>query len=124
MAKPSSRKATKAEWKGYHKINLTNEQTKEFESDYLPKEIALSELDLLANNGYKFSLSWDSYNSGISASLYCQDKKMDWAGYTLTAWADCAETATKLLLYKHYIVALGQWEIVPHEREGSSTKFG
>jgi len=124
MAKAQQKKVAKADWKGYHKINLTNEQTKEFEDDYLPKEITLSEFDILINNGYKFSLNWDSYNSGVSASLYAADKKMDWAGYTLTAWAGDAETATKLLLYKHYIVALGQWEIVKPEREGSSSKFG
>lgn len=124
MAKTKSTKVSSAEWKGYHKINLTREQTEEFERDYLPKEVSLTEFDILVNAGYKFSLNWDDYNTGVSASLYCREKKMEWAGYTLSAWAGDAETATKLLLFKHYVVAKQTWEIVKFEREGSSTKFG
>lgn len=124
MATQKRTKPKSAEFQGYVKINLTTEQVKEFERDYLPKEVALSELDLLANNGYKISFSWDDYNSGISASLYAKDKKMELAGWTLSAWAADVETALKLLLYKHYILALGQWEVPKEVRAGSSVKFG
>jgi hypothetical protein len=119
-----NKRAAKAEWKGYHKINLTVEQSALFETEYLPTPLLWSDIDILVNNGYKFSLSWDSYNSGVSASLYAQDKKMEWAGYTLSAWSGDAETATKLLLFKHYVVCEEQWEIVPYTREGASVKWG
>lgn len=124
MAAKKSKKVKAAEFQGYHKINLTREQTEEFERDYLPKEVLWTELDLLANQGYKISFNWDDYNTGISASMYARDAKMEWAGYTLSAWAGDAETALKLLLFKHHNVAQGHWEIVKFEREGSSAKFG
>lgn len=124
MATKKVTKTKKAEWKGYHKINLTDEQTEVFERDYLPLEVKWVEIDTLSNSGYKVSFSFDDYNTGISASMYCHQQKMEWAGYTLSAWAGDAETALKLLLFKHYVVAQEQWEIVKHEREGSSAKFG
>lgn len=124
MAKPKTTKVKKAEWKGYHKINLTREQTEVFESEHANLPINAAEVDILVNNGYKLSYSWDDYNSGVSASLYAQNAKMDWAGYTLSAWAGDIQTAHNLLLFKHFVVAGERWEIVKHEREGSSTRFG
>jgi len=123
-AKSSTKKAAKADWKGYHKINLTDAQNSLFSSEYLSHVLQWSDIDILVNNGYKFSLQWDTYNQGVTASLYCQDRKMEWAGFTLTAWSGDAETATKLLLFKHYVVSAEQWSIVPYEREGSSVKWG
>lgn len=122
--KNKSTKVTKAEWKGYHKVNLTTEQNALFEAQYLSMPLLWSDIDILVNNGYKFSLGWDDYNQGVSASLYAQNKKMEWAGYTLSAWSGDAETATKLLLFKHYVVSEEQWEIVPHTREGADVKWG
>lgn len=124
MAKTSKKQVKKAEWKGYHKINLTKEQDELFTSQYANRAIPFTDFDILVNNGYKLAISFDTYNVGVSASLYAQDQKMEWAGYTLTAWAGDAETALKLLLFKHYVVAREQWEIVPHEREGSNVKWG
>lgn len=119
-----SSKVTKAEWKGYHKVNLTDAQTEQFEAEYEAHQVQVDDLGILINNGYKFSLSWDAYNQGISASLYAADKKMEWAGYTLTAWAGDPNTAINLLMFKHYVVCEEQWEIVKAEREGSSSRFG
>lgn len=124
MAKAQTKQVKKAEWKGYHKINLTKEQDALFTAEYANRAIPFSDFDILVNNGYKLSISFDSYNHGVSAALYAQDKKMEWAGYTLTAWAGDAETALKLLLFKHYVVARELWEVVPHEREGSNVKWG
>lgn len=124
MAAKKTTKVKKAEWKGYHKINLTREQNEDFEANHSQTEVTFSELDILINNGYKISLNWDDYNTGVSASLYASNQKMEWAGYTLSAWAGDAQTAVALLLYKHYVVAQEQWEIVKAEREGSDSKWG
>lgn len=122
--KQQTTKVKKAEWHGYHRINLTREQTEVFERDYLNEPVSFDEIGILVNEGYKISFSWDDYNSGVSASMYAQNAKMEWAGYTLSAWAGDPDTAIKLLLFKHYVVAQKQWEIVKPEREGSSAKFG
>lgn len=124
MAKAQTKRAKVAEFKGYHKINLTREQNEVFESEYASLSARFDDIDILINNGYKLSFSWDDYNSGVSAALYAKDQKMDWAGYTLTAWAGDAQTALNLLLFKHFIVAQQKWEIVKAEREGSDTKWG
>lgn len=124
MAKATRKQVKKAEWKGYHKINLTREQAEVFESEHALLPLNTAEIDILVNNGYKLSYSWDSYNSGVSATLYCNDAKMEWAGYSLSAWAGDILTAHNLLMFKHFVVAEERWEIVPHEREGSSVKFG
>lgn len=124
MAAKKSTKVKPAEFQGYHKINLTQEQNDVFEREYANLSPRMEDIDILVNNGYKLSFSWDDYNSGVSASLYAKNQKMEWAGYTLSAWAGDAQTALNLLLFKHFVVAKEQWEIVKKEREGSSSKWG
>lgn len=122
--KKQNKPVKRAEWKGYHKVNLTREDDALFGSAYVTKDVPWSDIDILINQGYKFSIAWDDYNQGVTASLYAQSQKMEWAGYTLTAWAGDVETATKLLLFKHYVVCREQWEIAKPEREGSNVKWG
>ncbi len=124
MAKAKNTKVKSAEFMGYHKINLDDKQNALFDEQYASAVPPLSDIDILINNGYKLSFSWDDYNSGVSASLYAKNQKMEWAGYTLSAWAGDAQTALNLLLFKHFIVAKERWEIVKPEREGSSVKWG
>lgn len=124
MAKPQKRQVKKAEWKGYHKVNLSKEQESAFEIWSSQQNILLSDIDILCNAGYKMSLSWDDYHSGISASLYCTQAKMDWAGYTLSAWASDVDTAIKLLFYKHYTICCEVWDVAEERTERSHSKFG
>lgn len=119
-----SKPAKKAEWKGYHKVNLSKEQEAHFEVWATTQEVQITDLDVLCNAGYKFSLSWDDYHQGVSAGLYCTQAKMDWAGYTLSAWAAEANTAIKLLFYKHYILCEEVWDIAEERTERQHSKFG
>lgn len=113
MAKPQKKSVKKAEWKGYHKVNLSVEDGVTFDAWRVTQHVQFSDLDILANNSYKISLSWDAYHEGVSASLYCTDAKMEWAGYTLSAWAADVESALLLLFYKHYIMCEERWEVAP-----------
>ena len=124
MAKAQKSKVKRAEWKGYCKVNLTREQNEVFENEHAALQINPAELDILVNDGYKISFSWDDYNSGVSASLYATNAKMEWAGYSLSAWAGDVQTALNLLLFKHFVVAEQRWEIVKDERAGSDVKWG
>lgn len=124
MAKSQKKQVKKADWKGYHKVNLDKADEVLFETWATTNTPTLTDLDILANNGYKFSVSWDSYHEGVSASLYCNDAKMDWAGYTLTAWAGDTETATKLLFFKHYVLCQEHWEIAPDKVDKGLSKYG
>jgi len=110
MAKPQKKVAKRAEWKGYLRVNLTEEQDAHFDAWKVSQNVQLSDLDILLNNGFRFSLSWDTFHSGVSASLMATDVRLSWAGYTLTAWDTNVEDAILLLFYKHYVVCEEDWE--------------
>jgi len=122
--KGKSGKVKKAEWKGYHKVNLSVEDGVTFDAWRVSQHVQFSDLDILANNGYKVSFSWDAYHEGVSASMYCTDAKMEWAGYTLSAWAGDVESALLLLFYKHYIMCEERWEIAPDKPNKDVLPYG
>jgi hypothetical protein len=117
-------KKSKVEWKGYLRVNLTAEQEEHFDVWFPSQTIQLSDFDILCNSGFKFGLSWDSFHAGVSASLYANDPKLSWSGYTLTAWAEDAQSAIELLFYKHYIICEEDWEHFTDVVERSGRKRG
>lgn len=124
MAKPQKKQVKKAEWKGYHKVNLTKEQDAAFDAWYAQNPPNLGWFDVYANQGYKISFNFDDYHQGMSASMYCTQAKMDWAGYTLTAWGETAMEAFALLMYKHIEICGEVWEVAPDVSERSYAKRG
>lgn len=111
MATQTNKKAAKKpEWKGYLRVNLTAEQDAHFDVWKVSQHVQLSDLDILLNNGFKFSLSWDVFHNGVSANLTANDVRLSWAGYVLTAWDTNVEDAILLLFYKHYIICEEDWE--------------
>jgi len=112
MAQPkkTNKRPVKVEWKGYLRVNLTEAQDKAFDTWKVNQKILLSDLDILCNMGFKFSLSWDAFHNGVSASLTANDPKLSWAGYVLTAWDESVEDAILLLFYKHYVICEEDWE--------------
>lgn len=108
-SKKPSRK-TRIEFKGYLRVNLTDEQDKHYERWVKEQHIQLSDFDILLNTGFKFSLGWDAFHDGVSASLFANDAKLSWAGWILSAWSDNVEDAITLLFYKHYIICEEDWE--------------
>jgi len=122
--KKSNKPVKKAEWKGYHKINLTNEQDAMFEDWVVSSGVSMVWLEGLIDDGYKVSFSFDEYHSGVSCALYCTDAKKEWAGYSLTAWGGNAGEAFYMICYKHYAIANQMWEIVPERSEKSYKSRG
>lgn len=110
MAKPQKKKPVKVEWKGYLRVNLTDEQDKHFDEWKGAQKVQLSDIDILLNNGFKFALNWDAFHDGVSASLMANDPRLSWSGYVLTAWDTNVEDAILLLFYKHYVVCEEDWE--------------
>ncbi len=103
-------KKTKVEWKGYLRVNLTPEQEAHFDVWFPTQTIQLSDVGILANNGFKFTVGWDDFHDGVFAALYANSSKLSWAGWTLAAWSDSVEEAIALLFYKHYIICEEDWE--------------
>jgi len=122
--KGRNKSVKKSEWKGYHNVNLTKQQEVDFKAWAEGENVEWEHLGILCNNGYKFSLRWDDFHGGVSASLYAESQKMEWAGYTLSSWAGDIETAIKLLFYKHYVLCLEQWEIAKDQPERQHSEFG
>ena len=110
MAKTQAKRKPGVEFKGYLRVNLTEEQDKHFDEWFPTQIIQIGDFGILCNNGFKFALAWDNFHQGVVASLYANDPKLSWSGWILTAWADSAEEAIALLFYKHYIVCEEDWE--------------
>lgn len=124
MAKTQTKRKSGVEFKGYLRVNLTDEQDKHFD-EWVPSQvIQISDFGILCNNGFKFALAWDNFHRGVVASLYANDPKLSWSGWILTAWADSAEEAVALLFYKHYIVCEEDWEHFKDAVEKSSRSRG
>lgn len=124
MATKKISKPKKAEWKGFHNVSLTAEDERaflEWHNANIAWDAAISKL---SDAGYKISFDYDPYNEGFRASLYATAAKMEWAGYTLTAWASDATTAFSLLLYKHFVMCKETWEIAKEVRSKGTSNFG
>lgn len=124
MAKTRKNQVKKAEWKGYHKVNLDKSDEALFEAWKGENDVRIEDLGILCNNGYKVSLQWDDYHEGVSASLYAASAKMEWAGYTLTAWAGDPTTALQLLFFKHFILCREKWEIAADKPDKGTSPYG
>lgn len=122
MAKARTKKPLKAEWKGFHNVNLTAEDEALFEAWQPDNAAGLNWVEALADEGYKVSFDFDAHNDGFKASLYCTQAKMEWAGYSLTAWAGDVQTAFNLLCFKHYVMCKQEWHIAKdNDRRGLSS---
>jgi hypothetical protein len=124
MAKAKSQKPLKAEWKGFHNVNLTKEDEFLFEAWQKDNLVGMPHLEFYATNGYKVSFDFDAYNQGCRCSLYCTMAKMEWAGYTLTAWGEDMQTALNLLVFKHEVLCKGRWEIAKDNPNKGTSKYG
>ena len=125
MAKQTAKKqAPKIEWKGYLNVNLSPDDEVVFEAWETERVFGIGDVAILVDNGYKFSLNWDSHHSGFTAGLYSGNAKLAWTGWTLTAWAADVETAMRLLFFKHYIMCEEDWEHFTGKVERLNRKYG
>jgi hypothetical protein len=118
------KKQPKIDWKGYLNVNLDAELEKAFDVWELKREFGITDVAVLVDNGYKFSLNWDNHHNGFVASLYSASSKLAWTGWTLTAWAPDVGTAMRLLFFKHYIMCEEDWERFTYRSEKSGARYG
>ncbi len=69
-----------------------------------------SEVDRYTENGYRVSVSYDTMNKCIQASIVTNDPKNDNAGYIMTGRGSTAATAIAQAIYKDTYVAQGNWK--------------
>lgn len=123
-SKTAVKKSPKVEWKGYLNVNLDDAEAAAFEAWETERVFGISDVAILVDNGYKFTLAWDAFHSGFTASLYSSLPILAWPGYTLTAWAGSAEDAMRLLFFKHYIICEEDWERFTGKVEKSGRLYG
>jgi len=124
MAKAQKPKVKKAEWKGFHNVNLTAEDEVKFEAWQAENPTGFNWIEALTDEGYKVSFDYDAHNEGFKVGLYAQSTKLAWAGYTLTAWAGDVQTAMNLVCFKHYVLCGQDWDIAPDVRNKGLSKYG
>jgi len=124
MAKNTTKKQPKIEWKGYLNVNLDNDDAKTFDEWETQRLFSIADVAILVDNGYKFSLNWDTHHNGFVASLFSSSPKLAWTGWTLTAWAESSEDAMRLLFFKHYILCEEDWERFTYKSEKQGRKYG
>lgn len=122
--KETKKRVPKVEWQGYLTVNLSAEDDVIYDSWAIDKNIGLSDINELVENGYKFSLGWDDYNDAPVASLYANSTKLEWAGWVLTGWAGNYEDAIKLLFFKHYELCEENWNAFKGKASRSGAKRG
>lgn len=124
MAKAQKKPAAKSVWRGYHQVNLTDEQMFDFDTWVKSGVAPFLWLDALIADGYKVSFSFDNYHGGVSCSIYAAQEKMDWAGFSLTAWDETPDAAYLLAAYKHFIVCNQIWDVAKDVPEKTYRKRG
>lgn len=68
-------------------------------------------------NGYRLNVSWDSYNSSFSASLYCTDVESPNAGWTLSQRAGNVDAALERVIFVHVHVLHGDWSVASRKTD-------
>jgi len=73
-----------------------------------PEQVILS-LSALVKEGYKVSISWDTYSDCLQTFLIGQAESLPNHGYILTARANDLSKCLASLVYKHMNVFDGVW---------------
>lgn len=112
MAKKQS-KAAPIEFQGYVEIRLDTAQKELFRRWAAEQESVFDLVSAQTEAGYRFSLGWDDYNSAQMCSVTTKDKENTNAGWVLVGRGSTAELALYQALFKHLIVAKGDWLNTP-----------
>lgn len=124
MASKANKRPPKIEYRGFLRCNLSKEQVEQFKAWYETRPDVWSVLEEVIDEGYKLSIAEDTFNDAYQASLYCNTKKLDWAGWTLQAFAGTADKALALLFFKHWFVLDKNWEAIIERPEKGHQEFG
>lgn len=106
-------------FKGFVNAYMTKEQREAYLKNTWAEPYDFIVEVLLKDEGYKLSLSWDSYNEAFLASITPRDEKNINFGWVLTAFAGSWENALDVLLFKHIRLYQKDWPKQPRAKEFS-----
>lgn len=102
--------AAKAPWKGFVRLELTEQQWQAFEAWDWDAIDAIGYLFSITPDGFKFGVSGRDDGS-YSATLTADHRAGDLAGWCLSAFSEDAMDAARILAFKHLHVCDGKWPI-------------
>lgn len=94
---------------GYVQIDLDKAQTEDCKSRKWDAETFATSLQRLVVDGYRVTLSEDTYNECYQATITPQDVKHKHAGWHLSGRGSNVAKALKQLVYIHYEVLDTDW---------------
>ena len=96
-------------FKGFLSFPLNAEAKNHFRQWFAEGMSDEVDFDAILANGYKFSCSYYAGNGNYTASFTCVNPDLSDFGYALSAFGPDSSVARALLLYKHSILAEGDW---------------
>lgn len=119
LAMPKSQaNQTVNNWKGFKDFRLTNEQINAFVTDGVHDEDLMDLVQASLAEGYKLTFTYNGQSDTYNASMTCNDDKSANFGYTMSSFGPNFYTALGLLMYKHYILLVGDWNNIPAPQKG------
>jgi len=106
-------------YKGYVPVYLTEEHKQAIRANLGKPAELLNKLDRYVQDGYKFSISWDSYNDCLAANLFDTDVRRPTGGFILSAKHTDLVVALSSLVYLHEVIYPDGWSI---ERQDNSSR--
>jgi hypothetical protein len=109
--KSSNSKGGQREWHGFVNIMLPPGCVEDLRARYNSLEACITEIARLTCDGYKFTLSQDTYNDAFICSMSTKDAKSVNSGWVLTGRGGNFLGAMASALYKHVVVCDGgSWD--------------
>jgi hypothetical protein len=105
----TAKKKQKVEWRGYVDYTLKDSDKAMFLEWASGKDVWDNEVPSLVEDGYKVSVSHDSYHSTCIGTIYCPIAGHENAGWCLTARHSDPGTAIYRVVFLHFIVLEGNW---------------
>lgn len=110
MARGKSNRSKKNDdWKGFISGQMTVEEKASFREYKMSDAEVAKGIFNLNDDGYKLSCGYDKNNDSVFASITNRGGHADYVGFSLSAHAKSPEIALRLLLFKHYVIAEGDW---------------
>ena len=113
----SSGSTEKQQWTTFVEISLAG-HTREAIMEAVPDfDTVFNKSSELLQDGYRIAFSYNSANDAFTVSVTCRDDDSPNKGMTFTAFAGDWYTALQVALYKHYVVAEGDWNTISAPRQ-------
>jgi len=105
-------------WRGFKDFRLTAEQLEGFAAFDCEDDDLMDLIQTTLAEGYKLTLTYNGQSDTYNCAITCNAEKHPNEGFTMSAFAQTAYVAMKLLMYKHAVLLEGDWDKIPAPQKG------